>query len=281
MQPISRISAPYNRQYQLNESFFDKIDTEAKAYWLGFITADGAIDDSRLKFCLSERDQSHLEKFTRVLESTHPVRIVEYRNYGVSKKRTDLNIGSTRLVGALNNLGIFEKKTFSVKPCKSVPFDLEHHYWRGVFDGDGCIASSVGKGENDTARVFAIGIVGNLYIVNGFASFVRKHILTQSSVNPIGKVYRFNVKGVSRPKQVVELLYKDATIYLDRKYDKAIELMETPVIKKDWDWITRDVLIAERLKVANWKMVSDNLGIDSHTMFAFRKRVYPESVHGR
>ena len=60
-----------------NEFIFDVIDTEEKAYWLGFIFADGYIYSSPLKdigridynfeLCTSGTDQQHMEKFAKFI----------------------------------------------------------------------------------------------------------------------------------------------------------------------------------------------------------------------
>ena len=43
---ISKRSAFLMRKYYFNEKFFDEIDTIEKAYWLGFICADGSVTNS-------------------------------------------------------------------------------------------------------------------------------------------------------------------------------------------------------------------------------------------
>ena len=54
---------------KFNENIFDIIDTEEKAYWLGFIFADGYIETPKpnmkytFEICLSCKDKHHLEKF--------------------------------------------------------------------------------------------------------------------------------------------------------------------------------------------------------------------------
>jgi hypothetical protein len=55
------------RRYALDESFFNCIDTEDKAYWLGFLTADGLIGDDFVRIDLQLRDIDHLHKFTASL----------------------------------------------------------------------------------------------------------------------------------------------------------------------------------------------------------------------
>ena len=48
--------------YKYNENFFEKIDSPRKAYWLGFLCADGCILDQRkskiLKITLSKNNKN-------------------------------------------------------------------------------------------------------------------------------------------------------------------------------------------------------------------------------
>jgi hypothetical protein len=90
----------YNKKYNFNENYFEKIDTEEKAYWLGFITADGSINLGygkqkfyQLHINLKGGDYSHLEKFQKAIERNAILKKVEsnfqtpvVRLYACSKK---------------------------------------------------------------------------------------------------------------------------------------------------------------------------------------------------
>jgi len=58
-----------HRKYNLDESFFTRIDNEEKAYWLGFFAGDGAItDENRLRLKLATKDKAHLKKFKEIVK---------------------------------------------------------------------------------------------------------------------------------------------------------------------------------------------------------------------
>ena len=65
-------------KYKINTRFFSCIDSPEKAYWLGFLWADGCISattgSKRIVFCLHYRDHKHLEQLVCDLDSTYPVR---------------------------------------------------------------------------------------------------------------------------------------------------------------------------------------------------------------
>ncbi len=51
-----------------NIDIFNEIDTEEKAYWLGFLYADGCVMDNHIfKLTLSDQDEDHLIKFCKFI----------------------------------------------------------------------------------------------------------------------------------------------------------------------------------------------------------------------
>src|SRR5260370_24809239 len=109
-----------HRRYAVDETFFDVVNAEAKAYWLGFLTADGKIGDDHIKLELQEQDVAHLYKFTASLRSNHPVVLRERTLHGKAHPYPVVWIGSTRLVTALNRLGVVGRRSFTVRPSYDV-----------------------------------------------------------------------------------------------------------------------------------------------------------------
>ena len=63
----NNVSEDRRRKYFFNEDYFKNVDSEEKAYWLGFIAADGCIlENGTLKIGLAEKDSLHLEKFNEI-----------------------------------------------------------------------------------------------------------------------------------------------------------------------------------------------------------------------
>lgn len=204
------------RQYAVDESFFDCIDTEEKAYWLGFLTADGGIVGHQIILQLKVSDIYHLHKFAASLDSGHPVSVVNVRGYGRTQPMARLVISSVRLIQALSYLGVGENKSFTVRPCESVPESLLNAYWRGIFDGDGSISRMQSQ--------WSISLCGNLAIVKGFQSFVTQFVHSNAQVRPNKNIFRVSYAGKKLPRAVGNVLYREANIYLDRKYALAKQL---------------------------------------------------------
>lgn len=136
----------------INHHIFDSINTEEKAYWLGFIWADGCILNVKedkpnyaFELGLSVKDIEHLRKFCKfanVPENKIKVR----KNNGLGKDKEfylcRIQISSKHLWNVLNNYGCCPNKTNNENfPSISIFSEpkLISHFIRGVFDGDGWV----------------------------------------------------------------------------------------------------------------------------------------------
>lgn len=204
------------RKYYLNEHFFDVIDSEKKAYWLGFLTADGNVEHTsanskKVSIILKVEDESHLRKFSRDLDSNYPVKI-----YGDT---CHITITSNPLGNALIDLGITPRKSFTVNHCNKIPDHLLRDYYRGLVDGDGCI-------HKRKDGFFEVGLVGTYDICKSFRDWiVSSGIEVRATVTSIRSFYGFRINGTSLPKKICTLLYKDSNVFLDRKYRLAMEIV--------------------------------------------------------
>ena len=61
----------------VNNHYFDIIDNEHKAYWLGFLYADGCISSNRptINFTLNDKDINHIKAFKQDIESEHKISV--------------------------------------------------------------------------------------------------------------------------------------------------------------------------------------------------------------
>lgn len=197
-----------------NHDFFSCIDSEAKAYWLGFLYADGNVNDSKqpsLQICLSEKDSAHLEVFNKTLESEYNVGHYNYKN-----PVCQLRIPSPQIVKDLINLGCGPRKTFQIKPPteQQVPNHLTRHFLRGYIDGDGCFTK--------TNALVILGTEEFLFWAGQQMPF--EH---HANPRPTKNIFRINLsyRSEHRHKALIKYLYDDATVYLERKYNKACVLL--------------------------------------------------------
>jgi hypothetical protein len=264
---LSRSRSQAHRRYSVNEDFFAVVDTEEKAYWLGFLAADGHIgENGHIKVALSAKDKGHIYKFAETIESEHPIKIRKQNLDGNIYEVATIIVCSSKMVNDLILLGIGPRKSFIVTPS-DVPIELSRHYWRGVFDGDGNIYIG-------THRKFAVRLLGTQAMINGFRSFLlHSGIETDAQDRSRGNVVEISIGGVTLCKKILGLLYNDATIFLHRKKKLADRLLSKKRLHKDWSVLTTSQLRDLRYKLGTWKKVATHLGTDEGTLYGIRKRL--------
>lgn len=261
------------RIHAVDADFFDQINTEERAYWLGFITADGCVYrsprgvPSGITIRLGAKDVKHLEKWRAAIHGTHPIYTCTSNVNGKTTTQVRINVGSTQLARSLGNLGVTPAKSLTVRPAK-IPPDLERHYWRGVFDGDGCLHRRSGR------RRWSLGIVGTKAITDGFLKF-----LLSSGVSTVAKsrrngkhIWGFAVCGVALPRQVARLLYDDASIYLDRKHSGYLKLAAAKDIHRRLGKAGLAAAKDAYDRLGTWKAAAKEVGISGATIRRMRQK---------
>lgn len=190
------------RTSTLNENYFETIDTANKAYYLGFIAADGCNRESRfLEIFISKEDISILESFLLDLESNYQIHIRK-------EKYAQLTIFSRKLMSDLERHGITQRKSLTLEFPKTVPNEFISDFIRGYFDGDGWISKD-GKG---------IEIVGTLDMVFNISEYIYNSIkLNPSKIQSKENIFSVFYHGAKRTAQLYEYLYKQNSICLERK----------------------------------------------------------------
>lgn len=220
-------------KYICDDNFFEKIDTEEKAYFLGFICADGCNVEKfgYVKIELQERDKKILEKLTAVLKTDRPLKIRDRSKEnmnGYKCQNTALfSIYSRKICSDLIKLGCVPAKSLILKfpPKNSIPDNLFHHFIRGYFDGDGCFYCSY-KHKNILKPMSNITSSPNF--CQDFKIFIENKLNIHIGIlKP--KNNNCNCARITGKKNVIkfmEYIYKEATIYLERKRNKYNEFIK-------------------------------------------------------
>lgn len=204
-----------NRQNvaKMNESVFEVIDSEEKAYWLGFIYADGYISNGEFGVHLSIKDEEHIKKLKSFLEFTGNIR------YKKSTQSCGIAFRNKKIIGDLKKLGVVERKskvlTFPTEA--QVPQYLIRHFIRGYVDGDGY----VGFNKNGLCR---LSILGTESMLDGIikAMGFKKLKIRKANKNGCDEVKEIEWGGLY-VFDYLSQLYNDSTIFLDRKQSKIKE----------------------------------------------------------
>ena len=124
--------------YERDSNVFEKIDTEEKAYWLGFLYADGYVNEEKhfLTLGIGNKDKEHIEKFRKFLKTNAPY--VDKANNGGHPFRY-FRIYDQKIVADLAKQGCTQGKSLTLMPSCDMDESLWVHWSRGVFDGDGSI----------------------------------------------------------------------------------------------------------------------------------------------
>jgi hypothetical protein len=258
------------RKHNYSLDYFHLIDTPLKSYWLGFIAADGCVQNQKgnhvLSIGLAIKDKEHLTNFATAIGYDQPIRI---SNQG---SVCSLNLYSKELVVDLNDKGITPRKTFTIKPWSGPP-SLMEFYWRGVFDGDGTVGQTT---RTRNGRIsWNVGLVGNENMVNGLKQFIAKDTLPYSpgSICPAGNVYRLMYNGTGLPQLAIKALYKnEMSIGLSRKKERAMQLLaidtQTTIARFDVSALTYQLSIH-----GNWEKVAKALGVSRNGLYKHIRRL--------
>lgn len=219
---------------KFNEHVFDVIDTEEKAYWLGFIYADGNISSIgggkkpryRFELDLKISDIEHLFKFNTFMGyAGNNVKIGTTKCGGKLFYRCRFGVTNKHLWNVLNSYGCTPNKSLTLQfPDKSIFKDegLIRHFLRGYFDGDGCITYSIHKLKNgDIMHSGLATVIGTIDFLNAFS----ENSVESTNIKPLNRdsQYTFVIYfSQKRTKKLISILYDDSKIYLNRKYNRAM-----------------------------------------------------------
>lgn len=216
--------ATSNHKYKADYRKFQYIDSSEKAYWLGFIAADGCVyqrqsgKSNSLLINLSRKDKGHLEAFKKFMNSN--VNIIDHvQNEGFSNnsEMSKIVFNSNKLVDDLIDKGVTPRKSLTLQPPKIetkyfLPFIL------GFFDGDGSIS------YNSSEGIYSISIQGTKELLNWINNILHISQSLEKRRNDDRNSFYIRCGGTNKPYQIMKQLYNSCVVNLPRKYQKFLEL---------------------------------------------------------
>ena len=198
--------------------YFKTIDTPKKAYWLGFITADGSINKNNNKLTIICKDLEILEKFKTDIKSEHKI-----SNFNYHDKRTDktyyeysIQITNELFVNNIIEKGITNKKSDKCEFPK-IEEELYSYFIAGLFDGDGSV-SLYGINKNR----LRCNLISTKEILNFINEFLKeKYQITSVKMFSITKNKNnvFKQHWYKDSSKFLNFIYQgNKEIYLTRKY---------------------------------------------------------------
>lgn len=206
-------------KYSCNYTYFENIDNEHKAYWLGFICADGNIFKNNLHIGIHSKDIELLEKFKLDIEATNPIVSKTYISKGKSSNVCRIDLYNGILCDSLKAKGINENKTGRMDwgiITNNIPDDLICHFIRGYFDGDGCWKYN----PNRKQATFHIIELGDSFTKNILQYLISKGLKSKAKIQSVREKFSvLEIGGLNNIKVIFDILYSNSTIHLTRKYD--------------------------------------------------------------
>lgn len=211
--------------YKINIDFFK--NSEEYWYFTGFVASDGYISDEKVELCLNKKDEEILKRFRNMISPEKPI----YDKPNTRSKK--FTIHSKKIAKHYKELfGMTTNNKHKEMVFPNVPDEYLKDFIRGVFDGDGCIDTTIAykKFDNYTKKYYGprTRILGNYKFLNTMIERIRRHI--PNKVKKVQKKGKENVWYVSYTfkcsESLMNWLYKNATIYLKRKYKKYKEVIE-------------------------------------------------------
>jgi intein-encoded DNA endonuclease-like protein len=221
-------------KYKTDNHLFDNIDCEWKAYFLGLMYADGCMDKNfeKVIITLAEKDRDILDKLNNLIFDGkrklyyRPKMKMENGSKYTRQGRYTLVLSNQSITKQLFKKGLKPQKSLNLDfpPEKVVPDNLFHHFIRGYFDGDGCLYTCHRPYQTKRGikkyHHFSWEIVSSHIFCEKMRLFLEKKLnitLNMLKKEKISSLKSTKIKNVSK---ILNYIYKDATIFLNRKYEK-------------------------------------------------------------
>lgn len=213
-----------NQKHDYNSELFNEIRSEASAYWLGFLYADGSLDlkKPQVELSLKSTDIAHMVKLRDLVCTTLPIAYKEIKTKGKAYQAVRISLSNQCIYSQLIALGCPPRKslTLSFPTKEQVPHNLHNHFIRGYFDGDGSVGVYT---YNDKEPQIRCSFEGTEAMLRGIQAVFCDNI---SNYTAVGVSQRAKQKscvlqkgGNASVEGLYDYMYKDATVFLERKKD--------------------------------------------------------------
>lgn len=204
----------------LDVDYFKTIDSPEKAYWLGFICADGCIYKDGGKLTIMVKDREICEKFKVAIKSDHKISDREVYDKRTDKIYTEssIQITNTLFVSNLINLGVTSKKS-SVLSFPDIKESYYSYFIAGLFDGDGSISfRSNGKIACNLISTKEVLDFIQEYLKNTFNILPKSLTKVSENCDNVFKIYWQSDEDCLK---LLNFIYQgNKEMYLTRKYER-------------------------------------------------------------
>jgi len=254
------------KKYSLNDGYFDNLNSEGPAYWLGALTADGSINGNRTTLTAKHGDIGWLEQFKRALAYDGPIYTSPSKGY-TTNLMSRLSFTSKHIRQILQSYGFDHNKTCSAHFCEFVPEEMKRHYIRGLVDGDGSLM------YYEKTDAWVISLVGTSALVTGVANHLSLVLNLGIKVRPHKMIYAIYIGGIDNTKKVISYLYKNSTYHLERKKERSEMCLQRVRKTRDLSYITSESIEELFNELQDWSKVASRFNLDASRLYGVRKRL--------
>jgi len=219
---MRKMDITYNlqvRKIDKDHNFFETIDSEIKAYLLGFLIADGCVyDKNRFGLCITEDDGEIIKYFVDFIAPTSLVKKIHNTKGAVARRpQLFLRIGSEKIVKDLAKYGVVPRKTYKPIKLPNISDELVWHVIRGIFDGDGCVSYHDNHGLKNLRRINIVN--GDPTIIYSIRDFLLSKGI-KCTTSDRGSCFTLNIDSQEHIFNFGTNIYKNSNFYLKRKFTK-------------------------------------------------------------
>lgn len=207
---------------ELDVNFFEHINTPQKAYWLGYVCADGHVYKNKqgttCGINLVSKDKEIIEKFKTDIKSDYKITLVNHLHKHILEPYYYTHISNFYFAQHLINLGITNQKS-DILVMPKIEEKFYSYFFAGLFDGDGCICFHKGRNRLLVNLVSTKEILHFLcdYLNQKLDLKIHKIYKVKCKKNNVFKFYIYSEKNVMK---FLHFIYQDSTFqYMSRKYD--------------------------------------------------------------
>lgn len=197
-----------------NHNYFEQIDSIDKAYFLGFVFADGYINKSGLYLNIALKDKEILYSFANFLDNNGD--IISF----IDEKYIRLALYSQKISSDLSKLGAFQQKSEKLLPPNNISPEYISHFIRGFFDGNGSIYF------DKRNKSYGIEFMSTKPVLEWIESYfnIRKKLVSR---NANKTVWRLTVRGNKQIRPLLDKIYFNSIpeLRLSRKYDLYLKYL--------------------------------------------------------
>lgn len=212
------------RIYTINEEYFSiENETPNKYYILGFIYADGGVNNNYLTITIHKKDISVLEFIKSELNYNGPL---YYK--GDNKQYVSLTISSKKICNDLKLYGIIPNKTYKSKGF-NIPEKYINSFLLGFFDGDGSVYHS--ENTKKSIKEYTVSFSNNKYVLSFLKDFLKDNDISTSKIRfRHDSIYSgmLECRGNINIEKMYTLLYEKSfcTFSMLRKKNKFLEFKQ-------------------------------------------------------